>query len=132
MITKTIVETDTAPKAIGPYSQAVGYNGLYFLSGQIPVVPDTGEIIEGGIQAQTRQVIENLRAVLQAAGLELSHVLKTTIYLKNMTDFAIVNGIYAAFFDENPPARATVEVSRLPKDVLIEIDLIAAAPEPTQ
>lgn len=132
MITKTIVETDNAPKAIGPYSQAVGYNGLFFLSGQIPVVPETGEVIEGGIQAQTRQVIENLRAVLLAAGLDLTHVLKTTIYLKNMTDFTIVNGIYAAFFPENPPARATVEVSRLPKDVLVEIDLIAAAPEPTR
>ncbi|MBA2661467.1 MAG: RidA family protein [Bradymonadaceae bacterium] len=131
-MTKTIVETENAPKAIGPYSQGVGYNGLFFFSGQIPIDPTTGDIVPGGVQEQTRQVMANLRAVLSAAGLDFAHVLKTTIFLKNMTDFAAVNEIYGGYFDENPPARATVEVSRLPKDVLVEIDMIAAAPEDGQ
>ncbi len=129
MITKTIVETENAPKAIGPYSQGVGFNGLFFFSGQIPIDPTTNDIVPGGVEEQTRQVMANLRAVLSAAGLDFPHVLKTTIFLKNMTDFAAVNAIYGGYFDENPPARATVEVSRLPKDVLVEIDMIAAAPE---
>ncbi len=130
MTTKVIVETDKAPQAIGPYSQAVGYNGLLFLSGQIALDPETGEVIDGGVEAQTARVMANLSAVLDARGLDFSHVIRTTIYLKNMTDFEKVNDIYGRFFDQNPPARATVEVSRLPKDVLVEIDMIAAVPEP--
>lgn len=129
MTPKIIVDTPKAPKAIGPYSQAVGYNGFLFCSGQIPMDPETGEIVEGGVEAQTARVMANLAAVLDARGLDFNHVLRTTIYLKNMADFAKVNAMYARFFDKNPPARATVEVSRLPKDVLIEIDMIAAAPE---
>ncbi len=126
--TKTIVQTQQAPAAIGPYSQAVGFGGMFFLSGQIPMDPATGALVEGGIEAQTRRVMENLRAVLGGAGLDFSHVLRATIYLKNMSDFAAVNGVYGEYFDENPPARATIEVSRLPKDALVEIDMIAAAP----
>jgi 2-iminobutanoate/2-iminopropanoate deaminase len=129
MGTKVIVETDKAPRAIGPYSQAVGYNGLLFLSGQIALDPQTQELIEGGVEAQTARVMANLSAVLDARGLDFSHVIRTTIFLKNMTDFDKVNAIYGRFFDQNPPARATVEVSRLPKDVLVEIDMIAAVPE---
>lgn len=128
MTEKIIVRTENAPQAIGPYSQAVGYNGLYFVSGQIPLDPSSGELVEGGVEIQTRQVMANLEAVLAAAGLDFTHVLRATIYLKNMQDFQKVNTIYGAFFDENPPARACVEVSRLPKDVLVEIDVIAASP----
>lgn len=132
MSTKFIVETDKAPAAIGPYSQAVGYNGLLFLSGQIPLDPETQELIEGGVEAQTARVMANLSAVLSAAGLDFSHVIRVTIYLSDMDNFSCVNEIYGRFFDENPPARATVEVSRLPRDVLVEIDMIAAAPEPSE
>ncbi|RDV39735.1 RidA family protein [Bradymonadaceae bacterium TMQ3] len=128
MSEKIIVRTENAPQAIGPYSQAVGYNGLYFVSGQIALDPATGELVEGGVEIQTRQVMANLEAVLAAAGLNFTHVLRATIFLKNMQDFQKVNAIYGAFFDENPPARACVEVSRLPKDVLVEIDVIAASP----
>lgn len=127
--TKVIIDTPSAPSAIGPYSQAVIYGGLLFSSGQIALDPASGELIEGGVERQTRQVMENLKEVLAAAGLSFRHVLRTGIYLKNMSDFAVVNEIYGAFFDENPPARSTVEVSRLPKDVLVEIDMIAAAPQ---
>ncbi|MGM0557788.1 MAG: RidA family protein [Myxococcota bacterium] len=130
MSTKVIVETDKAPKAIGPYSQAVGYNGLLFLSGQIAIDPESGELVDGKVEAQTARVMANLSAVLGASGLDFSHVIRTTIYLADMDHFEKVNAIYGRFFDENPPARATVEVSRLPKDVLVEIDMIAAAPEP--
>jgi 2-iminobutanoate/2-iminopropanoate deaminase len=130
MSTKVIVETDKAPKAIGPYSQAVGYNGLLFLSGQIAIDPETGELVDGEVEAQTARVMANLSAVLGASGLDFSHVIRSTIYLADMEHFENVNEIYGRFFDENPPARATVEVSRLPKDVLVEIDMIAAAPEP--
>lgn len=130
MTSKIIVDTAKAPKAIGPYSQAVGYNGLLFCSGQIPIDPETGELVEGSVESQTARIMANLAAVLDARGLDFSHVLKTTIYLKNMSDYQKVNEMYGRFFDKNPPARAAVEVSRLPKDVLIEIDMIAAAPEP--
>ena len=126
---KTIVQTDNAPQAIGPYSQGVGFGGLFFFSGQIAIDPDDGGLIDGGVELQARQVMANLEAVLEAAGLDFSHVLRTTIFLKNMNDFAKINEIYGAFFDDNPPARACVEVSRLPKDVLIEIDMIAAHPQ---
>ena len=129
MAHKTTIQTDQAPAAIGPYSQGVGFNGLFFFSGQIPIDPDTEELIGGGIEAQTEQVMANLEAVLEAAGLTFDHVLRTTIFLKNLSDFDTVNGIYAKRFDDTPPARACVEVSRLPKDVLVEIDMIAADPD---
>ncbi len=129
MAQKTTIQTDDAPAAIGPYSQGVGFNGLFFFSGQIPIDPETDELVDGGIESQTEQVMANLEAVLDAAGLTFDHVLRTTIFLKNLSDFDAVNEIYAARFDDTPPARACVEVSRLPKDVLVEIDMIAADPE---
>jgi len=122
---KKIITTDRAPKAIGPYSQAVISNGLAFLSGQIPLDPATGAIVEGDISWQTRRVLENLKAVLEAAGSSLEGVVKTTVYLKDMGQFAQMNDVYATYFTANPPARATVEAARLPKDVLVEIDCIA-------
>ncbi|NOZ21750.1 MAG: RidA family protein [Planctomycetes bacterium] len=120
-----IVSTDDAPGAIGPYSQAVMANGFVFLSGQIPLDPATGQIVEGGIADQTRRVLENLKAVVEAAGSGLDKVVKTTVYLSDMNNFAEMNGIYAEYLGDHRPARATVEVARLPKDVLIEIDMIA-------
>lgn len=125
---KFIIDTNQAPRAIGPYSQAVGFGGLLFVSGQIPVDPKSGEVTAGGVEAQTRQVMNNLQAVLMAAGLDFSHVLKTTVYLRNMNDYQLVNDTYSLYFDYSPPARVCIEVSRLPKDVLIEVDAIAAAP----
>ncbi|MBM3727346.1 MAG: RidA family protein [Acidobacteria bacterium] len=122
---KQIVSTTAAPKAIGPYSQAVIHNGLAYLSGQIPLHPDTGQIVEGGVAVQAEQVLLNLRAVLEAAGSSLGGVLKTTIYLRDMSHFAVVNEVYGRFFAENPPARATIQAARLPRDVEVEIDCIA-------
>lgn len=122
-----IVSTDKAPKAIGPYSQAVVWNGIAYLSGQIPLDPATGQLIEGDVSAQTERVIENLKAVLEAAGSSLGRVLKTTVYLKSMDDFPKMNEVYGRYFSENPPARATVEAARLPRDVRVEIDCIAIA-----
>jgi 2-iminobutanoate/2-iminopropanoate deaminase len=119
------VQTDTAPKAIGPYQQAIRANGFVFTAGQIPIDPKTGNIVEGGIAAQTRQVLENLKAVLNAAGSSLDQVVKTTVFLKNMADFQAVNNVYAEFFGTSKPARSTVAVAELPKGVLIEIDLVA-------
>ncbi|MGE5487234.1 MAG: RidA family protein [bacterium] len=124
---KTIVDTGSAPKAIGPYSQAVVWNGLVFLSGQIAVDPATNTLIEGDIAAQTARVLDNLKAVLEACGSSLDRVLKTTVYLKDMGEFARMNEVYARYFSENYPARSTVEVARLPRDVRVEIDVIAAA-----
>jgi 2-iminobutanoate/2-iminopropanoate deaminase len=124
---KQIVATAQAPKAIGPYSQAVTWNGLAFLSGQIPLDPATGQIVEGDIAVQTERVLENLKAVLEACGSSLAQVLKTTVYLKDMGEFPRMNEVYARYFPENPPARATVEVARLPRDVRVEIDAIAEA-----
>lgn len=121
---KKKIETKDAPQAIGPYSQGVSYNGLCFLSGQIGLYP-TGELVDGGIEEQTKRVFENLKAVLKAEGLTFDNVLKVNVFLKNMHDFTKVNEVYATYFKEPYPARATVEVSRLPKDVLIEIDIIA-------
>ena len=121
-----IISTDKAPKAIGPYSQAVAHNGLVFLSGQIPLDPATGQIIEGGIAEQTARVLENIKAVLEASGSSLEGVLKTTVFLKDMADFAQMNEIYARYFPSNPPARSTVEAARLPRDVRVEIDCIAS------
>jgi 2-iminobutanoate/2-iminopropanoate deaminase len=123
---KEIIATTNAPAAIGPYSQAIRTNGLVFLSGQIPLDPKAGSIVSGSIQAQTERVLENLKAVLEGAGLSLDHVVKTTVFLKNVGDFAQMNEVYARYFTGNPPARSTVEVARLPRDVEIEIDAIAA------
>ncbi|MCP4366166.1 MAG: RidA family protein [Planctomycetes bacterium] len=125
MPSREIISTENAPKAIGPYSQGVRAGDFIFLSGQIPIDPATGNIIEGGVRVQTRRVLENLDAVLEAAGSSLDNVVKTTIYLASMGDYAAVNEIYAEFFKGSKPARATVEVSRLPKDVDVEIDAIA-------
>jgi len=122
---KKIISTERAPKALGPYSQAVVSNGWAFLSGQIPLDPATNQIIEGGIAAQTERVIENLKSVLEAAGSSLERVVKTTVYLKDMGEFATMNEVYGRYFGSNPPARATVEVARLPKDVRVEIECIA-------
>lgn len=124
---KIIVATDHAPKAIGPYSQATKHNGLVYLSGQIPLDPATMQIVEGDIAAQTERVMENLKAVLEAAGSSFSQVLKTTVFLKDMGEFAKMNEVYGRYFPENPPARATVEVARLPRDVRVEIECVAIA-----
>ncbi|MBV9761171.1 MAG: RidA family protein [Acidobacteriaceae bacterium] len=113
------------PKAAGPYSTAVRQNGFVFLSGQIPLDPKTGELVTGSIEDQTTRVIENLKLVLAGAGLELSDVVKTTVFLKNMDDFSRMNQTYGKFFNPNPPARSTIEVARLPRDVHIEIEAIA-------
>jgi len=125
---KLPVATKNAPEAIGPYSQAVVGPGMVYTSGQIPLDPATGQLVEGGIREQTKRVIENLEAVLAAAKSDLQHVVKTTVYLKNMSDFAAMNEIYATYFARegwDPPARSTVEVARLPKDALVEIEVIA-------
>ncbi|MFN0167527.1 MAG: RidA family protein [Bryobacteraceae bacterium] len=124
---KRTIHTDHAPKAIGPYSQAIAWNGLLFVSGQIPLDPATGQIVEGGVAEQTRRVLENLKAILEAGGSDLSKVLRTTVYLKDMAEFAVMNEVYAQFFTAEPPARATVEVSRLPRDARLEIDAVAIA-----
>jgi len=124
---KKVVSTDAAPKAIGPYSQAVIANGFAFLSGQIPLNPATNTIIDGDIAAQTGQVLENLKAVLAACGSSLDQVVKTTVFLKDMSEFAKMNEVYARYFTHNPPARATVEAARLPRDVRVEIECIARA-----
>jgi len=122
-----IVATDAAPKAIGPYSQAVVYNGIAYLSGQIPLDPATGQLLDGDVAAQTERVLENLRAVLEACGSSLDKVLKTTVFLKDMSDFPKMNEVYARYFPANPPARATVEAARLPRDVRVEIECVAIA-----
>jgi 2-iminobutanoate/2-iminopropanoate deaminase len=120
-----VVLTEKAPKAIGPYSQAIITGHWVFASGQIPIDPGSGEIVSGTIQEQTKQVLRNLSAVLEAAGSDLSHVVKTTVFLDSMDDFSAFNEVYASFFQEPYPARATIEVARLPKEVLIEIEAIA-------
>lgn len=123
-----IIATDRAPAAIGPYSQAIRAGGMVFLSGQIPLDPASGALVgEGDVAAQTRQVMANLAAVLEAAGLALDDVCKTTIYLSDLADFQVVNGVYEEALGGHRPARATVEVARLPRDVRVEIDAIAIA-----
>jgi len=122
---REVIATDGAPKAIGPYSQAIKANGLVFVSGQIPFDPATQQLIEGDIAAQTERVLQNLSGILKAAGSSLERVVKAGVYLKNMSDFAAMNEVYGRYFTQNPPARSTVEVARLPKDVLVEIDVIA-------
>ena len=120
------VSTDNAPKAIGPYSQAVVWNGIAYLSGQIPLNPATNQLLEGDIAAQTERVLENLKAVLEACGASLESVLKTTVFLKDMGDFPKMNEVYGRYFTTNRPARSTVQAARLPRDVSVEIDAIAA------
>jgi 2-iminobutanoate/2-iminopropanoate deaminase len=122
---KEIIQTEQAPKAIGPYSQAVKSNGFVFASGQIPIVPETGEFVAGGIAEQTEQVLKNLSRVLEAAGSALNRVVKTTVFLADMEEFAAMNEVYGKFFSDEPPARATVEASRLPRDARVEIEAIA-------
>jgi 2-iminobutanoate/2-iminopropanoate deaminase len=122
---KEPVQTGGAPKAIGPYSQAIKANGMVFASGQIPLDPATGELVEGDIGRQTERVLNNLKAVLEAAGSSLENVVRTTVYLADLGDFAEMNAAYGRFFTEEPPARSTVQVSRLPRDARIEIDVIA-------
>ena len=122
---KNVIATDRAPKAIGPYSQAIVHNGLAFLSGQIPLDPATGQMVDGGVAEQTEQVLRNLRGVLEACGSSLENVVKTTVFLKDMGEFAAMNEVYAGHFTTNPPARSTVEAARLPRDVRVEIDAIA-------
>ncbi len=125
---KTMISTSGAPAAIGPYSQAVRVGGLVFTSGQVALDPATGALVAGGIREQTARVLDNLTAVLEEAGLDLSNVVKTTVFLKSMSDFAAMNEVYARYFGSEgavPPARSTVEVARLPKDALVEIEAIA-------
>ncbi|MBL0158987.1 MAG: RidA family protein [Bryobacterales bacterium] len=122
---KEIISTELAPKAIGPYSQAVKHHGLVFCSGQIPLDPATGQLVEGGIEEQTVRVLESLGAVLRAAGASYETVLKTTIFVQDLNDFAAVNEVYGRYFPVDPPARATVQAARLPRDVKVEIEAIA-------
>lgn len=127
---KRIIQTPDAPQAIGPYSQAVESNGTLYVSGQIPLDPRSGEIAGSNIREQTLQVLTNLERIILEAGYELKDVVKTTCYLSEMINFPEMNEVYAQFFIDSPPARSTIEVTRLPKDVLIEIDAIAVHPEP--
>ena len=120
------VKTENAPAAIGPYSQGVVSGGLLFCSGQIPLDPATGKMVEGGIEEQTERVLRNLDAVLEAGGASLRSVVKTTVYLADLADFPAMNGVYGRFFPENPPARATVQVAKLPAGALVEIDAVAS------
>ena len=122
---KKIVSTDKAPKAIGPYSQAIRTENLVYTAGQVGLDPVTMEIVEGGIEAQARQVLTNLKYVLEAADSGLNYVVKTTVFLQNMNDFAAMNGVYTEFFPENPPARSTIAVAGLPKAALVEIECVA-------
>ena len=122
---REIVKTENAPAAIGPYSQAVCAGGFVFASGQIPLDPKTGEFVPGGVSEQTEQVMRNLSAVLEAAGSHLERVVKTTVFLADMNDFAAMNEIYGRYFKTNPPARATVQAARLPRDARVEIEAIA-------
>ncbi len=122
---RKIITAPAAPKAIGPYSQAVSAGGFVFVSGQIPLDPKTGAVLQKDVRSQAALVLDNARAILSAAGCDLQSVVRTTIYLKSMEDFPAVNEVYGSYFTSDPPARATVEVSRLPKDVAIEMDFIA-------
>jgi 2-iminobutanoate/2-iminopropanoate deaminase len=121
------ITTSKAPKAIGPYSQAIKANGLIFVSGQVAIDPATQQVVEGDVAAQTERVMKNLSAILAASGSRLDQVLRSTVFLKSMDDFAAMNAVYAKYFSASPPARSTVEVARLPKDALVEIDVIAQA-----
>jgi 2-iminobutanoate/2-iminopropanoate deaminase len=123
---KEVVHSDRGPKPIGPYSQAVKAGGFIYLSGQVALDPKTGDLIGSDIRRQTEQTLENVKGILEAAGTNLHHVVKTTVFLKDMNDFAAMNEVYARYFTAAPPARSTVQVSRLPKDALLEIEVIAA------
>jgi len=125
---REIVHTDKAPKAIGPYSQAIRTDSMIFAAGQTGIDPATGDLIPGGVEEQTRQVLTNLRNVIEAAGSSFMHVVKTTVFLRDMNDFAKMNAIYAEYFGENPPARSTIAVAGLPKNGLVEIEAIALIP----
>jgi len=127
---KQTILTEKGPKAIGPYSQAVVYGGLAYLSGQIPIDPLSNKVIEGGISAQTERVLENIKAILEACGASLDSVLKTTVFLKDMEDFTPMNQVYERYLGKNAPARSTVQAAKLPRDVGVEIDVIAAVTEP--
>jgi len=124
---KKVIATDQAPNALGPYSQAIiaTKSGMVYTAGQIGIDPDTSEIVQGGIKEQTRQVLVNIQAVLEASGSKLDYIVKTTVFLNNMNDFADMNEVYGTFFSENPPARSTVEVTKLPKDAKVEIEAVA-------
>jgi 2-iminobutanoate/2-iminopropanoate deaminase len=122
---KDVVLTDRGPKPIGPYSQAIKSNGFVFVSGQIALDPKTGEFVGADVRQQTERVLENLKAIVEASGVHLNHVVKTTVYLKDMNDFAAMNEVYARYFTLSPPARSTVQAARLPKDALVEIDVVA-------
>ena len=122
---REIISTKDAPQAIGPYSQAIKANGFIFVSGQIPIDPTTQQVIAGAVGAQTDRVLRNLSEILEAAGSGLGKVVRTTVFLKNMSEFAAMNEVYGKYFSSAPPARSTIEVARLPKDVLVEIDVIA-------
>jgi 2-iminobutanoate/2-iminopropanoate deaminase len=122
---KNIIHTELAPKALGPYSQGVEINGMLFVSGQVAINPETGKLVEGGIQEQTKQVLQNIAAILDAAGYQFSDVVKSTVLLNDMSDFAAMNEIYAQFYTENQPARAAYSVKGLPINALVEIETIA-------
>jgi 2-iminobutanoate/2-iminopropanoate deaminase len=124
---KEIIATEKGPKAMGPYSQAVRVNGFIFISGQGAINPATGALVEGGIAEQTARTLENLKAIVEAAGSKLDHAVKVSVFLKDMNDFAAMNEVYLRYFPKNQPARTTVEVARLPRDLRVEIDLIALA-----
>jgi len=124
---KRIVRTDAAPAAIGPYSQAVVANGFVFAAGQVPLDPNPGQIVSGDIRAQTKRVMENLKAVLAASGSSFDKVVKTTVFLRDLNDFGTMNEIYGEYFQENPPARSTVQVAKLPREAAVEIEVVALA-----
>jgi 2-iminobutanoate/2-iminopropanoate deaminase len=126
-VSKDVISTLKAPAALGPYSQAVRWGDLIFVSGQIPIDPATSQVAGDDVAAQTERVLKNLAAILEAAGASLGQVLKTTVYLRDLNDFGKMNEVYARFFSEQPPARATVQVARLPRDVSVEIEAVAAA-----
>ncbi len=124
---KNVVVTDRGPKPIGPYSQAIKANGFIYLSGQVALDPKSGELVGSDIRKQTERVLENIKGILEAAGANLHHVIKTTVFLKDMNDFSGMNETYARYFTAAPPARSTVQVSRLPKDALVEVEVIASS-----
>ncbi|MBI4759317.1 MAG: RidA family protein [Chloroflexi bacterium] len=124
---RQVIATKQAPRAIGPYSQGIKIGGLVFTAGQAGLDPSTGELVAGGVAAETRQVLRNLQAILEAGGSSLASVVKTTVFLTNMDDFQIMNQVYGEFFPQDPPARSTVQVSRLPKGAAVEIEAVAAA-----
>jgi 2-iminobutanoate/2-iminopropanoate deaminase len=125
---KNVIYTDSAPKPVGPYSQANVASGFVYTAGQLGIDPATGKLVEGGISEQTRQALTNIKAVLDAAGTDLAHVVKVTVFLASMDDFSVMNGVYGEFFSQNPPARSTFQVARLPLDGLVEIETVAVLP----